>query len=89
MKEFLRRLFVGRYGSYGSDRLCRFQFILAVIFLVLSICTPLGLLYYVAFVLLITIYFRLFSKNITKRYHENQVFIKLTNPIVNIFRKKR
>ncbi len=88
MKDFLRHLFAGRYGSYGTDRLCRFMFVLAVLFLILSICTPLGLLYYVAFALLVMLYFRLFSRNITKRYHENQVFIRMTNPIINLFRKK-
>ena len=64
------------------------MFMLAVLFLILSICTPLGLLYYVAFALLVMLYFRLFSRNITKRYHENQVFIRMTNPIINLFRKK-
>ncbi len=88
MKDFFQRLFVGRYGSYGTDRLSKVLFFLAVVFLVLSICTPLGFLYYIAFAFLLTIYFRLFSRNITKRYHENQVFIKLTNPIIDFFRKK-
>ncbi len=89
MRDFFKRVFAGRYGSYGTDRLCRFLFALAVLFLILSICTPLVLLYYVAFALLVTIYFRLFSKNITKRYHENQVFIRMTNPIIDKFRKRR
>ena len=88
MKDFLRRLFVGRYGSYGTDRLCKFMFGLAVLFLVMSLFSPLEILYYVAFVLLIMLYFRLFSRNITKRYHENQVFVRITNPIIDLFKKK-
>ncbi len=88
MREFFYRFFKGRYGSYGTDILTRFLLVVAVVCLLASICTPLDLLYYLSFIILIYCYFRLFSKNITKRYHENEIFNsflkKLASPVRNI-----
>ena len=70
MRNFFSQFFQGRYGSYGMDKLTRFLLILSVIALIVSLCSPFGILYYVAFALLIYSYFRLLSKNITKRYKE-------------------
>ena len=89
MRNLLRQLFQGRYGSYGSDRLTRFLLLLAVILLLLSITiAPLAFLYYVAFIDLIVCYLRLFSRNITKRYRDNEIFVKYTDKLRNIFKKK-
>ena len=87
MKDFLYRFFQGRYGSYGTDRLTKCCLILAVILLVLSFITPFEFLYYVAIVLLIYSYFRLFSKNIPGRYRENEAFVNLLDRIRKFFRK--
>ena len=89
MRNLLRQLFQGRYGSYGSDRLTRFLLLFSVILLLLSITIePLAFLYYVAFIDLILCYIRLFSKNITKRYRENEIFVKYTDKLLNILKKK-
>ncbi len=75
MREFMRRLFNGRYGSQGTDDLTRFLLRLAIVFFALSVIfEPLSFLYYFAFIMLIFCYFRLFSKKIDKRTHENEQF---------------
>ncbi len=83
MRNFFSRFFQGRYGSYGMDKLTRFLLTVAVISLVLSLLfTPLSFLYYVAFAILFYGYFRLFSRNITKRYSENSSFVKIEQKIL-------
>ena len=78
MRNFLSRIFEGRYGSYGSDKLTRFLIILAIILLMVSIAIePLSFLYYLAFVDLAYCYFRLLSRNIDLRNKENRAFIGL------------
>ncbi|WP_044915290.1 hypothetical protein [Butyrivibrio sp. WCE2006] len=86
MKDFLYRLFQGRYGAYGTDRLTKFCLVIAVVLLFVSFLTPLGFLYYVAIAILAYSYFRLFSKNIPFRYRENEIFVKYTNKIADFFR---
>ncbi len=86
MKNFLYRFFQGRYGAYGTDRLTKCSLVVAVILLVLSFTTPLGILYYVAVVMLFYSYFRLFSKNIPARYRENEIFVKFTDKFLDFFR---
>ncbi len=87
MRSFFRRLFRGRYGSYGTDKLTRFLLVLAVICLLTSILIiSLDFMYYVAFILLIYCYYRLLSKNITKRYKENEVYTKVEHKIRSLFK---
>ena len=89
MRNFFSQFFQGRYGSYGMDKLTRFLLVLSVIALIVSLFTPLGLLYYVAFALLIYSYFRLLSKNITKRYKENESFLKIVQKFRSTFGKTK
>ena len=90
MKEKFIRFLQGRYG--GADKLnthlMYLLFILAIIVLFTGskVCMILSLL------LMFYIYFRMFSKNIYKRYAENQKYVQLISPItkkVNFFKRKR
>lgn len=88
MREFFHRIFNGRYGSYGIDRLTRFLLILAAICLVLSILIPpIDCMYYISFLFLILCLFRLFSKKVTKRYNENEQFLLFEKRIISFFKK--
>ncbi|WP_022761599.1 hypothetical protein [Butyrivibrio sp. AD3002] len=87
MKDFLYRFFQGRYGAYGTDRLTKTCLAASVVILVLSYLTPFEFIYYIAIALLIYSYFRLFSKNIPRRYRENEAFVKFTDRIIKFFRK--
>lgn len=74
-REKLQRFMIGRYGM---DQLNQFLLyaVLAVILINLFVRVwPLELLELVGIVFL---YFRMFSRNISKRYQENQAFLRMT-----------
>ena len=64
-------------GRYGVDELSKFLNIVLLVLLVLSIFIRSGILYLLALGILIYSYFRMFSRNISKRYEENQKFVNL------------
>lgn len=85
MREKLQRFM---WGRYGNDQLNRFLMILVLIFLVLSMFLR-GPFYFVALAALIYSYFRMFSRNITKRAAENQWYLQKTMKARGWFRKKK
>lgn len=89
MREKLIRFMQGRYGAYGPDSLNRVLLIGALAAMVLSIFTGWDILYLVALAALVYSYFRLFSKNYTKRYAENQLFLKSTEGIRQFFNTQK
>lgn len=89
MRNFFSRFFQGRYGSYGTDKLTRFLLILAVVNFVVSVCTPLGFLYYVGVAILVYSFYRLLSHNITARYRENERFESVFKKIKSLFKRTR
>lgn len=85
MKEKFIRFMQGRYGSYGQDSLNKFLLAGALAAMVLSLFTGWDILYLFALAALAYTYFRIFSKNYTKRYAENQIFLKSTEGIRRFF----
>ena len=65
MKEKLARFMSGRYGV---DQLSRLYLGIALILLVVSIFSHLGIFYIAGIVLLVYTYYRMFSKNISRFY---------------------
>ncbi len=85
MREKIQRFMIGRYGN---DRFNQFLMILAVVFLVLSFLrVPFA--YLIAVALMCYAYFRMFSRNITKRAVENQKYWKYEMKVRNFFGKKK
>lgn len=78
MREKLIRFMQGRYGVYGPDLLNKFLLGSAIGLMLISVFTSWNLVYILALAALIYAYFRMLSKNYTKRYAENQGFMKLT-----------
>lgn len=72
MKERFSRFMQGRYGN---DELGSFTLIAMLVLMVFSVVTNWQILYSIALVLLIWSYYRMFSRNISKRYAENQKFL--------------
>ncbi len=74
MREKIQRFMIGRYGA---DELSRFCSGAVMGLLILSLFRKLGLgyLYWVALALLIYSTWRMLSRNISKRYEENQKFL--------------
>lgn len=78
MKEKLIRFMQGRYGA---DAFSKFLLTVSMILLLLSIFLPRSPLYLLGLLLMIYCYFRMFSKNIPKRYQENMAYLKYRNKL--------
>lgn len=62
-------------GRNGMDDLFRMETWLALILLVPGIITKINLFSFLALLVIIHMYFRMFSKNTAKRYEENQKYL--------------
>lgn len=70
------------YGRYGVDQFSKFLLqstlvlcVLSVVFSLFRISLLSSLCYWISLVLIVYSYIRIFSRNITKRYNENQKFL--------------
>lgn len=86
MKEKLRKLMMGRYGI---DSLGRFLLGLALVTLLLSRLYFREVLYIISLLIIIFVYYRIFSKNINRRYKENRIYIRYKSKIRNLFLKQK
>lgn len=75
MKAWFQRFMSGRYGF---DQLNGFLCILSLILVVLGAWLS-GFLYWLGLALLLWCYYRIFSRNIQKRYAENMKYLSLRN----------
>ena len=72
-----RRFMEFMSGRYGADQLSRFTLAVSLILLVLNIFTNRRIIYLAALIVLAWCYFRMFSRNITKRSAENQKYLNM------------
>lgn len=86
MKERFYRFMQGRYGN---DQLGNFTLILMLVLIVFSWITHWGILYAFALILLIWSYFRMLSRNVSKRYAENQKFLAIWQKVKAPFIKEK
>lgn len=90
MKERIMRFMQGRYGV---DTFCRFLLVagLTVVFLSAFLgSSVVGMIFYLlGWVMIIYCYFRMFSRNVSKRYAENQAFLAKTYKIRSFFQKQK
>lgn len=85
-REHFQRFMVGRYGM---DRLGHFLNGAAFVIIAAGFFSRIRLLDMAGMVFLILCYFRMFSKNIGKRFQENQKFERIWFRISEAFRKWR
>lgn len=83
MKEKLMKFM---YGRYGNDELNQFLFKLVFVSLVISLLSGranfLGdMFYFLALIMVVFIYFRMFSKNFNKRYSERTSYLNFSNKV--------
>lgn len=64
-------------GRNGADELGRFISTMTLVLLVISLFTGWGIVYWLGLFSIFYTYFRMFSRNIPKRYAENQKFLNL------------
>ena len=82
MKEKIRQFMIGRYGTDGLNQ---FLNIASLVLILVYILTRLPLLLYVGVVLLGLCYYRMFSRNISKRTEENYKYYAVKDRIRNKF----
>lgn len=83
--DWLRRVMNGRYGV---DQLSIALLVISVILTIVGIFPKTHVFSTLTLIPLLLCYFRTFSRNIKKRYDENQKFLAFWNPIRNTFTKK-
>lgn len=89
LREKLAKLM---YGRYGVDQLGRAMLIFALFLCVLSLFVPRrlsGIIYYISLILIILMYIRMFSKNIQKRYQENNKYLSLKASFLRKFQREK
>lgn len=79
----LQRFFIGRNGP---DQLCRFTSLAALVLFIITLFTHSGILYIIALALIIYSYFRMMSKNVQKRYLENQRYLQVSDRVKSFFK---
>lgn len=84
MKERLRNFMMGRYGV---DQFGKFLLGLSLVLLIITMIIGGGFLYIISLLLIAYMYFRMFSRNHGKRFHENDIYMKYREKFFNIFRK--
>ena len=83
MRQKLANFMIGRNGV---DALGRASIWLSVILMVVTLFTHQSLIYILAIIALGYSYFRMMSRNVSKRYLENQKFLNLGYKIKNAFK---
>lgn len=83
MKEKLMKFM---YGRYGNDELNQFLFKLVFVSLIISLLSGraslFGEIFYIlALIMVVFIYFRMFSKNFNKRYSERTLYLNFNNKV--------
>lgn len=81
------------YGRYGTDKLNMFLVIMLLVFAVgnLFVRNEYFSMVFTSweFLLIFLIYYRMFSKNISKRYAENQKYLSIENRVQRFFGKSK
>lgn len=90
MKEKFARFMAGRHGT---DRLNQFMLIVLLVCAVINMFIRNGyvsmLLTSWEILLIVFIYIRMFSRNLTKRYAENQKYLAVENKVRHFFGQKK
>lgn len=80
MKEKFQKFMMGRYGV---DAFSRFLLGAVIVLWVINIFADSRILYSWSLLLLLYSYYRMFSRNTTKRYQENQKFLSIKSKILS------
>ena len=87
--KFRERMQRFMYGRYGTDGLGKFLSWTSVILLLCSMLFGFDVLYFVSVGLLVWCYFRMFSRNVQKRYQENCVYYRYVNIVSDFFKRQK
>ena len=79
MRDKLHNFMAGRYGF---DSFSKFLMSIALVLCILDIFVDSIILHSWFIVIMIYVYYRMFSKNINKRYQENMKYLQIKNKVV-------
>lgn len=82
MAGFKEKLVRFMYGRYGFDHLSKMMMVVACILLVISMFWYNPLIYFPAMFLVVYAYFRALSKNTSKRYAENEKYLRIRYKVI-------
>ena len=86
MKDKFQRFMAGRYGV---DELGTYSLYLTIALLIIGLFVRSRFLNGITFILVLVLYFRMFSKNYAQRRKENEIFLKYKNQAVRFFNKEK
>ena len=85
----MNRIYKFMNGRYGPDELYLFLFKIYLIILITNLFLNSKILTYLELITIIIIFFRFFSKNISKRTKENKTYLKYKNKVYSFFKEKQ
>ena len=85
MDKFRHRIYRFMQGRYGVDQFSRFLIYFSLCLLIITLFVHSGTLYTVALVVLVYSYFRVLSRNISRRNTENQKYLQIRYKILGKF----
>ncbi len=86
MREKIQRFMMGRYGT---DNFSKFLLIVWIVLWVIDLFINSTILSLLSIALLVYVYYRMFSRNIQKRYQENIKYLNMKNKILYKFRSEQ
>lgn len=89
MKNFLYKFMSGRNGTDDLARYCIFDSLIVLIISCFFKGYPKTILWWIAVIILGYSYFRVFSRNLNKRYQENTAFVIKKNKLLGKLRNKK
>ena len=86
MKEKLRNFMIGRYGI---DSFSKFLMGIALVLCILDIFVNSIFINSWFIVIIVYVYYRMFSRNYNKRYQENLKFLQIKNKVMSKFKSQK
>lgn len=85
MAKIKEKLVKFMYGRYGVDHLSRMILCVAAVLLITTMIWYNLIVYLIGAAMVIYVYFRTFSRNISKRYAENEKYLKVRYKFIGKF----
>ena len=85
MDKFRQRIYRFMQGRYGVDQFSRFLIYFSLCLLIITLFVHSGIIYTAALAVLVYSYFRVLSRNISRRNTENQKYLQIRYRIVGRF----
>ena len=87
MNRFKDKMARFMYGRYGMDQLSRNLSLICLVLLIVTMFVRNNVIYMIALVGIVYTYFRVFSRNISRRSEENEKYLKIHYKVVGKLNK--